>query len=33
MNFASMQLLGEASEVVVGKNISNYLFSDKDHKE
>jgi hypothetical protein len=33
MNFASLQLLGESSEIVVGKNIANYLFSDKDHKE
>jgi hypothetical protein len=33
MNFASLQLLGEASDIVVGKNLKDYLYSDKDLKE
>jgi len=33
MNIASLQLLGEANDKVVGKNIADYLFSDKDSKE
>ena len=32
MNPASMMLLGETSEQVIGKNISHYLYSDKEFK-